>query len=311
MLSRVAESLFWIARNTERAETLARLLDVTAAGSVDRGTHHREAVERQWEAVYTVAGIEPPEPGPRAHAADAIERIAFGAEDERRSVCACLRIARRNAVGVRAELTTEVWECLNGLYLFVEAQSPRALGPDGASSFLRSVRDTTQAFAGICDATLSHDDGWDFLVAGRYLERAWMTARILSAHDDGADSAHAWQRVLEACCASEPFARARRQSSDPADALAFLALSDVFPRSIRFCVREVDRALHRISGTPAGTYANEAERASGRISAALGYYSANEVSEDGARVFAGRAQRWLAEIGDAVTAAYFPRVPVA
>ena len=136
-----------------------------------------------------------------------------------------------------------------------------------------------------------------------------MTARILSAH--GEDGAHVWQRVLEACCASEPFARARRQSSDPADALAFLALGDVFPRSIRFCVREVDRALHRISGTATGTFANEAERASGRIAAALGYYSANEVSEDGARTFAGRAQRWIEEIGEAITSAYFPRVPVA
>ena len=114
-----------------------------------------------------MAGIEPPESSSlRSSAAEAVERIAFGGEDERRSISACMRIARRNAVGVRAELTTEVWECLNGLYLFVEAQSPRALGPDGASSFLRSVRDTTQAFAGICDATLAHDDAWDSWSSG-------------------------------------------------------------------------------------------------------------------------------------------------
>ncbi len=310
MLSRVAESLFWIARNIERAETLARLLDVTAAGSVDRGTHQRDTVERQWNAVYAIADVDPPEPSLSANAAEAIERIAFS-ESAGHSLSACVRIARRNAAGVRAELTTEVWECVNGLYLFVEAQSPRALGPDGASSFLRSVRNTAQAFAGICDATMAHDDAWDFLVGGRYLERASMTARILGAHDDSDDGAHAWQRVLEACCASDPFARARRQSSDPADALAFLALSDVFPRSIRFCVREVDRALHRISGTAPGTFANEAERASGRIASALGYYSPNEIAEDGSRTFALRAQRWLDEIGRSITAAYFPRVPVA
>ncbi len=308
MLSRVAESLFWMARNVERAETLARLLDVTAAGSVDRGSARRTQVARQWDAVYAVAAVDPPQRSLRGGTAAAIERIAFGGEGD--SVATCVRIARRNAVGVRAELTTEVWESLNGLYLYVEAQSPKALGPDGASTFLRSVRDTAQAFAGICDATLSHDDAWDFLIVGRYLERASMTARILGAHDAD-DGAQAWQRVLEACCASEPFARARRQSSDPAEALAFLALSDVFPRSIRFGVREVDRALHRLSGTAPGTFANEAERAAGRIAAALGYYSANEVYEDGARVFAGRAQRWLDEIGDAITAAYFPRVPVA
>ena len=124
-----------------------------------------------------------------------------------------MRIARQNAIGVRAELTTEVWECVNGLYLFVEAHSPRAVGPDGASSFLRSVRDTAQAFGGLCDATLAHDDGWEFLRIGRAIERARMTARVLR-EIDADDGPHVWHLVLEACCASAPFARARRRSPD-------------------------------------------------------------------------------------------------
>jgi uncharacterized alpha-E superfamily protein len=307
MLSRVAESLFWIARNLERAEALARLLDVTAARSVDRGSTGRDAVMRAWEAVYVVAAVEPPDPMMMGYAAEAIERIAFG-EHDGRSISACVRIARRNAVGVRDELTTEVWECLNGLYLFVEAQSPRALGPDGASSFLRSVRDAAQAFAGICDATLSHDDPWDFLLVGRYLERASMTARILHALpcEDGAD----WQHILQACCASEPFARAGRQSSDPQEALAFIALSDAFPRSIRFCVREVDRALHRLSGTATGTFTNPAERKSGRIAAALDFLGAGDVLAEGGHPFAMRSMGWIGEIGEAIVTSYFPRVPV-
>jgi uncharacterized alpha-E superfamily protein len=222
-----------------------------------------------------------------------------------------VRIARRNAVGVRAELTTEVWECINGLYLFVEAQSPRALGPDGASSFLRSVRDTAQAFAGICDATLAHDDAWQFLIVGRYLERASMTARILRAADGDGEDGTRWQHLLQACCASEPFARAGRQSSDPQEALAFIALSDVFPRSIRFCVHEVDHALHRLSGTPAHTFSNAAERAAGRVASQLDYLAVGDVLQEGPHTFAARATRWLDEIGEAVTTSYFPRVPVA
>ena len=305
MLSRVAESLYWMARNVERAEDLARLIDVTAMRSVDRA----EEANRRWRSVYRVAGIDPPDdPGltPRARA---IEHVVFGLES-RLSVAACVRIARQNAVGVRAELTTEVWECINGLYLFVEAHSPRAVGPDGASTFLRSVRDTAQAFGGICDATLAHDDAWEFLRIGRYLERARMTARVLREIDPD-DGPHVWQLSLEACCASAPFARARRQSSDPAEALAYLALSPVFPRSLRFCIHEVDNALHSLSGAPVGTFADAAERTSGRIAASLDFAGGNDLLGEGAAVFAARLADQFDVLGSAIVATYFPRVPVA
>src|SRR5665213_2415483 len=125
------------ARNVERAEDPARLIDITATRSVDRAVD----AESRWRAAYAVAGIEPPEGEIERN--DAIERIVFGAETLL-SITSCVRIARRNAVGVRAELTTEIWECINGLYLFVEAQSLRAIGPDGASSFLHAIRESAQ-----------------------------------------------------------------------------------------------------------------------------------------------------------------------
>ncbi|HTW83689.1 MAG TPA: alpha-E domain-containing protein [Candidatus Sulfotelmatobacter sp.] len=303
MLSRVAESLYWMARNVERAEDLARLLDVTATRSFDR---LEDALPR-WQAIYTVAGITPPE-----NAADRLQTVDDVVFDttSRFSIAASVRIARQNAVGVRAELTTEVWECINGLYLFVEAQSARAVGPDGTSTFLRSVRDTAQAFGGICDATLAHDDAWEFLRIGRFLERARMTSRILRAVEDDDVAPHVWQLTLEACCASSPFARARRQSADPVEALAFLALSPVFPRSLRFCVREIDAALHMLSGAPAGTFADNAERHSGRIAASLDFAGPFDLVREGARPFAVRLAAQLDELGSAIVSTYFPAVPV-
>jgi uncharacterized alpha-E superfamily protein len=304
MLSRVAESLYWMARNVERAEDLARLVDVTATRAVD---HHADAAER-WASVYHVAGIDPPDDHGFSPRTTAIEQIVFGTES-RLSVAACVRIARQNAIGVRAELTTEVWECVNGLYLFVEAQSPRAVGPDGASSFLRSIRDTAQAFGGLCDATLAHDDGWEFLRIGRSLERARMTARVLReiGPDDGP---HVWHLVLEACCASAPFARARGQSSDPAESLAFLALSANFPRSLRFCARQVDTALHRLSGAPTGAFADGAERMSGRICASLDFGGTADLMREGSAEFGARMCGDFDELGAAIVATYFPRILV-
>jgi uncharacterized alpha-E superfamily protein len=303
MLSRVAEALYWTARNVERAEDLARLIDVTAMRSVDRAVD----AEKRWRAAYAVAGIEPPDEG-EIDRTTAVDRIVFGGETLL-SITACVRIARRNAIGVRAELTTEIWECINGLYLFVEAHSPRAIGPDGASSFLHAIRESAQAFGGICDATLAREDAWMFLRIGRYLERAAMTARVLRAMEPDAGP-HVWQLVLEACCASEPYARARQQSFDPVEALAFLGLSISFPRSLRFCLHEVDHALHRLSGAPVGTFANAAERESGRIASSLDYAGAADFAREGAANVAQRITIALDELGAAITSAYFPRVPV-
>jgi len=304
MLSRVAESLYWMARNVERAEDLARLIDVTAMRAVD---HADDAGER-WLSAYHIAGIEVPESHGLSARSTALEAIVFDV-DSRLSVAACVRIARQNAVGVRAELTTEVWECVNGLYLFVEAQSPRAVGPDGVSTFLRSIRDTAQAFGGLCDATLAHDDAWEFLRIGRSIERARMTSRVLREIRDD-DGPHVWQLVLEACCATAPFARARSQSSDPAEALAFLALSPVFPRSLRFCARQIDRALHRLSGAPAGTFADASERASGRICASLDFAGQADLAREGTSAFADRVGGQIDELGSSIVSTYFPRVPV-
>jgi uncharacterized alpha-E superfamily protein len=304
MLSRVAESLYWMARNVERAEDLARLIDVTATRSVDRAVD----AHNRWCAAYAVAGIEPPEDR-EVDRTLAIDDIVF-AVDTPLSIASCVRIARRNATSVRAELTTEVWECINGLYLFVEAQSSRAVGPDGTSTFLRSVRDTAQAFGGLCDATLLHDDAWEFLRVGRYLERAAMTARVLRGIDPE-DGPHVWQLVLEACCASAPFARVGRQSSDPAEALAFLALSASFPRSLRFCLHEVDHGLHRLSGAAIGTFADDAERMSGRIASSLDFAGPSDLLREGPAAFAARTASRLDELGAAITQVYFPRVLVA
>jgi uncharacterized alpha-E superfamily protein len=301
-----------MSRNVERSETLARILDVNYNRTVDRNTAGRERAARIWRSVFEIAGItHDVELLDGASLASAAFDLCTFSTEERTSIVACIRIARSNALSVRAELSTEVWECLNGLYLFVESQSPRSVAREGPSSFLRSVRDTAQAFGGIVDATVTHEDEWNFLQVGRYLERAAMTARILGAHNFSDESAHEWQRILEMCCASEPFAKAQRLSSDPNEALAFLFLHRSFPRSIRFCVHEADRALHRISETAMGAFSNEAERVTGRLQAMLDFVQLGEIIDEGPGRFAGRINERIDAIGGAIQSSYFPRVPVA
>ena len=312
MLSRVAESLYWMSRNIERAESLARIIDVAFNRTVDRNSAGRERAMRIWGSVLDLAGQPADAPefsGPTL----AIDAFAYGtfATENRSSVISCIRIARANALGVRAELTTEVWEAINSMYLFVEAQSPRAIAREGPSSFLRKMRDAAMAIGGVIDATITHDEEWNFLQVGRFLERAQMTSRVLKTHDAADDSAPEWQRLLEMNCASEPFARAQRLSSDPSEALAFLFLHRSFPRGVRFCTSEVDHALHRLSETAMGAFSNEAERVTGRLQAMLDFVQIREIIDEGPNSFATRVVERLDAVGLAVQSSYFPRVSAA
>lgn len=312
MLSRVAESLFWMSRNVQRAEALARVVDVAFNRTVDRNAAGRGQAESLWHQVLGLVGIPGSDvyPGGSRFAVDAFAMATFSRE-HRSSVISCIQIARQNAVSVRAELSSEVWEAINALYLFVESQSTRAVVREGPSSFLRHVRDAGVAFGGIVDATITHGEEWNFLQLGRYLERAMMTTRVLQTHDLADDSAPEWQRLLEMCCASEPFARTMRSSRDPKDALAFLMLYRDFPRSVRHCVLEVDHALHRISQTEPGTFSNEAERVTGRVASMLDFVRPSDIIDEGPSGFAVRLWNHLAEIGTAVEQSYFSLVSAA
>jgi uncharacterized alpha-E superfamily protein len=310
VLSRVADSLFWLGRNVERAETIARVLDVNYTRAMDLYSQRDGRSEKLWRSVMHCAGFvndaELPANGKAAN--DVFGFCAFDTENPT-SIVSAVRIARTNALGVRAELTTEVWELINVLYLYVEEQKLRSVMREGPSKFLRRVRDRAQAFAGVSDATMSHGDGWNFIQVGRYLERAYMTARILDAIDVANEPWHESQRMLEMCCASAPFAHASDHAPGARDATAFVVLSDTFPRSLRFCTREIDEALHRLSRSPQGTFAIEAERRVGRLRSQLDFGSIEEMLADGVSTFSRELVREYELLTRDIEASYFPRLP--
>src|SRR3974390_1506793 len=114
MLSRVAESMYWLARNIERAETLARIIDVNLNRTMDRYSASSGRAQKLWQGVLSIAGRTADVSAVSAHeiAQTAFEYCTFSVES-RTSILSCIRIARQNALGVRAELSTEVWEAIN------------------------------------------------------------------------------------------------------------------------------------------------------------------------------------------------------
>jgi uncharacterized alpha-E superfamily protein len=311
VLSRVADSLFWLGRNVERAETISRILDVNYTRAMDLYTQRDGRSERLWRSVMQCAGFvsDPELPKDGKAASEVFGFCAFDSENST-SIVSAVRIARANALGVRAELTTEVWELINVLYLYVEEQKLRSVMREGPSKFLRRVRDGAQAFAGISDATMSHGDGWNFIQVGRHLERAYMTARVLDAVDVANEPWHESQRMLEMCCASAPFAQSSHQAPDARDATSFVVLAQNFPRSLRFCTREIDEALHRISRSPRGSYAIDAERRVGRMRSELDYASIDDLLSEGVSAFARGLVREYESLTQDIESSYFPRLPV-
>ena len=312
MLSRVAESFFWLGRNLERAEAVARILDVNYSRAMELSARRPARAERLWRSVMECAGFNHnAEIAADFRAAiDCLRHCAFDPANPS-SIVSTVRIARGNALGIRSELTMEVWETINILYLHVERQNVRGVAREGPSRFLRRVRDWMQSVGGIADSTMTHGDGWNFLQTGRFLERAYMTARILEAVDISHEGWRESQRLLEMCCASVPFVQASHRAPEALDAVEFIALSADFPRSLRFCVRELDAALHRISGNPEGTFGSPAERRLGRLRALFDFTSIDEIAAAGTRVFASNVRRELELLSYDIEHVYFPRLAVA
>jgi uncharacterized alpha-E superfamily protein len=238
MLSRIAESLYWIGRYIERAEDTARILDVHIHHFLDGPTVDEGEVCRDLLAAMGVPVAE----SVALDAARVTEILAFD-EDNPSSIVASLTAARANARGVSEAISSEMWEALNTTYNALPGQVGlgRSVGPYG---FFRYVRERAAVVAGLTDSTMSRDDAWCFLVLGRSLERVDMVARLLgtglaSADADSSD----WVVLLRSCSAHEAFLRTYRREPEPALASQFLLLDRLFPRSIFSAVSMAEECL--------------------------------------------------------------------
>ncbi len=230
MLSRMAESLYWIGRHVERADGTARILDAHVHGSF-YGLGQR-GVDRASRRLLKVMGVDVP--ARQLQAADVLELLAYD-ETQPSSIMASARNARDNARGVREAISGEVWEVINATHLRLPSQraQARVSGPD---SFLAFIRTRSALVGGHIEATMSRDDGWRFLVLGRSLERADMTARLLAAQQSQRTDL---ALLLRSCGGHEAYLRAYRGHLDSAEVAEFLMSDRLFPRSL---LHTVDRA---------------------------------------------------------------------
>jgi len=290
VLSRIAESLFWIGRYVERAEATARILDVQTQMMVEDPTVDIDAACR---TLLSVMGAEIPEG--RQTMESALFRLAFDT-DEGTSITSAIAGARESARRARETLSTDLWEVINSTYRFLPSGRFRAMRTQDA---FRWVRERAAVINGTADATMSRDEGWQFLILGRSLERLVAT----SALSPGANSA--WPTTLRACGAYQSFLRAYRGLETDREAAEYLLLDRLFPRSVVHALTRAEQCVANLeaSGQRVG-FQDEAQRLLGRARAALEYRSIGDIVDDLPGEME-RLQRTCAAASDAVTHRYF------
>ena len=314
MLSRVANTFYWMVRYVERADNLARLIDVNQQLLLDSERLDSDRLRDFWQPIILSTGDEEAF-NTLYDKAGSAEVIRFLTDDRRNpnSIISCIGLARENARTVRDQLSDELWEELNALYLFTRSEDATRLIVSDPARYYQKIRRSAETFLGIASSTLSRNEAWDFMELGRQLERADKTTRFLDVSSylpggpEGVESAsHGilhWTAILRSCGALGAY-RGFKQIINARGVVEFLMFSKDFPRSIRFCVEKADISLHRISGTPRGTFSNEAERENGRLLADLNYGSTEEAFATGLHDYLDALQGRFNRIGRAIFESY-------
>ena len=281
MLSRIAESLFWIGRYTERADGTARIVDVLRLQLLeDPGADEAIAART---VLSVIMGM--PFEG-EVGFADVSEALVFDRSNAS-SITGALFAARENARRARETLSTELWEGINTTW-----HRWHGFGRTIATErHLSWVRERAALVSGIADSTMSHDEAWDFLVLGRSLERADMTARLVATGGLPRGGAP-WSVVLSSCGAQQAFMRSQRGLLSDDRAAAFLVLDREFPRSVFFALSEAERRLDALSPQQDRIgVSDEARRQLGRIRTSLEFRATSDVIADLPGADAARAGR--------------------
>ena len=304
MLSRVAESMYWMSRYLERAEHTSRLMAVKLESMVEQS---REDADTSW--VRVVAALSAEDHVPAQPDAFAItQRLAFDRKNPS-SLLESLHNARDNARQVREQLSMEVWENLNRLYLRLQPVTIDGAWVHHPARLFRETLEDLHTLGGVTYSTLSHGEGWHFLELGRYIERAQLVCRLLDLHFGAAAAGEEpkyfdWLVLLKFCSAFEPYCKAYTAAIRPEKIAEFLLFDAEFPHSVRFSVERVGAALlHVAPGAPPNRRA-AVERLAGRLKASVDFTQIEELMSGSIAPFLDDISRQCEQIHDAVYASY-------
>jgi uncharacterized alpha-E superfamily protein len=316
LLSRVAESLYWMARYIERAENIARAFGVNLHLTLDQPSYEQS----QWGATVNATGDA------SAFAArygapsqESVLEFLLADSANPNSIISCVRAARENARSVREVISSEMWEQVNDLYLLVQ-RSIGQLPTDALPAFFHGVRMAGHQFQGVTDSTMSHNEAWHFVRLGRTLERADKTTRLLdvkyfillpSLADVGTPVDEIqWSAVLRSASGFEMY-RKKYGRIDPPLLVEFLLLDNEFPRAVRYSVVRADASLHAITGTPMGSFSCMSEQRLGLLKSELEFGRGDYIIASGMHEFLDSLQAKMNRIDESILGEFFEQRPIA
>jgi len=311
MLSRVADSVYWMSRYVERAENVARFVAVNLQLLLDNPSGEAE----QWGPLVNTTGDD--ELFTKSYGVptrEAVLRFLVFDADNPNSILSCVRAARENARSVREIISSEMWLQLNKFYLTVRSAQKNMVETDALQEFFNEVKLASHLFTGVTDATMTHGEAWHFSQLGRKLERADKTSRILdvkyylllrSAGEVGTpfDDIQ-WAAVLRSASAFEMY-RKRHGRISPKGVVDFLVLDRDFPRAIRYCLAESRESLHAISGTPLSSFRFAPEKLIGQLCSDLSFASVDEIISKGLHEYLDELQTRMNLVSNGIWETFF------
>lgn len=312
MLSRVADSIYWLGRYLERAENYARFIDVNFNLMLDLPPD----LKAQWEPLVYATGdqelyLQKYQTFDRK---DVVHFLAFDT-DNPNSIISSINFARENARVIRENLTKETWEKLNELYHFVQKMAEKKIWTkDDPRAFFDGVKNQILLLYGLADSTVARTEGWYFRQLGLFLERADKTSRIVDVKyhillpapnwvGTPLDFLH-WTALLKSVTAFNTYKRLYG-NIEPSKVVEFLLLNKYFPRSVFYCLREAENCLHKISGNSDTGYRNSAEKAIGELRSNLEFTDVSEIIDTGLHEYIDNLQMKINQVSNKIHTNFF------
>jgi uncharacterized alpha-E superfamily protein len=311
MLSRVADSVYWLSRYVERAENVARFIDV----NYNLTLGETDALGHQWAPlVYTTGDQETFAEKYGTPIRENVLKFLLFDEKNPNSILSCVATARENARTIREILSSVVWEQLNKFYYMVRSAAQFTSTLEQPQAFCERVRLASHLLVGATDTTMSHGEAWHFSRIGRLLERADKTSRIVDVQyyillPDSRDVGSVldvvrWSALLKSGSALAMYRREHGKIV-PESVADFLILNRLFPRSIHFCLMKAQESLHKITGSSIGTFRNDSEQRMGRLCANMDYTSIQDIIQFGLHEYIDDFQSQLNLVGESIRDDFF------
>ncbi len=307
MLSRVADSIYWTSRYVERAENLARFVEVTFASMLDLPTGAGE----QWLPLVSTTGDGKwfAENYGEPNRDNVVHFLTFDTQYPN-SILSAIAAARENARSIRESIPSQVWEQINQFYqrLVEASRNPQALW-QSPLDFYQEIKLSSYLFKGLIDGSMSHGEGWHFAQLGRYLERADKTTRMVDvqyyrllpsiSHVGTPIDDLQWSALLHSVGGFEMYRKQYHQIT-PQRVVEFLILDRYFPSSVMYCIEQANQSVHAITGCPIDSFCNTAEQKLGRLRNDLAFMSVDEIISIGMHQFIDSLQKRMNDVGAAI-----------